>query len=133
MKKAGKTFATPSFIVLLVVETTDIIFAVDSIPAILAITQNPFIVYTSNVFAILGLRVLYFALAGIIQVFHYRHYGLSRILVFVGAKMLISDIYKWPVTISLGVIALMLGLSVAASMIWPKRGKGLSPHSGDCS
>lgn len=86
VRKAGRLHATPLFVALLVVETTDVIFAVDSIPAILAITRDPFIVYTSNVFAILGLRALYFALAGIMPMFHYLHYGLSAILVFVGVK-----------------------------------------------
>jgi tellurite resistance protein TerC len=90
---------------------------VDSIPAILAITRDPFIVYTSNVFAILGLRALYFALAGLVRLFHYLHYGLSIILVFVGAKMLISDFYKIPIGISLGVVASVLALSVLLS-IW---------------
>ncbi len=121
VKKEGRTFATPLFVVLLVVETTDVIFAVDSIPAILAITKDPFIVYTSNVFAILGLRALYFALAGIIQLFHYLHYGLSAILVFVGTKMLISDFYKVPIGVSLSVVAGLLAVSIAASMIWPKK------------
>ncbi len=121
VKKDNRTFATPLFVVLLVVETTDVIFAVDSIPAILAITQNPFIVYTSNVFAILGLRALYFALAGVIQLFHYLHYGLSAILVFVGTKMLITDIYKIPIGLSLSVVAALLLLSVGASILWPKK------------
>ncbi len=121
VKKENKLFATPLFVVLLVVETTDVIFAVDSIPAILAITQNPFIVYTSNVFAILGLRALYFALAGMIQAFHYLHYGLSAILIFVGTKMLIADIYKVPIGVSLSAVAGLLFFSIAASMIWPKK------------
>src|SRR5690606_14683337 len=86
----GVRHATPLFIVVLVIETTDIIFAADSIPAILAVTHDPFIVYTSNVFALLGLRSLYFALAGIMQLFHYLHYGLSIILVFIGFKLLVS-------------------------------------------
>lgn len=116
----GRLHATPLFIVLLIVETTDIIFAVDSIPAILAITLDPFIVYSSNVFAILGLRALYFALAGLIQLFHYLNYGLSAILVFVGIKMLLSSFYKIPSAIALGAIALILTLSIVASMIWPK-------------
>jgi len=121
VKRAGHYLATPLFVVLLVVETTDIIFAVDSIPAILAITLDPFIVYTSNVFAILGLRALYFALAGIMQLFHHLHYGLSAILVFVGVKMLLADIYKIPVGIALGVIASILLISVIASVIWPRK------------
>ncbi len=128
VEKSGILHATPLFVVLLVVETTDVIFAVDSIPAILAITQDPFIVYTSNVFAILGLRALYFALAGIIQLFHYLHYGLSAILVFVGTKMLIADIYKIPIGLSLCVVAALLLLSIGASMIWPKKPDVLKPE-----
>lgn len=134
IRKEGRLFATPLFVVLLVIETTDIIFAVDSIPAILAVTQDPFIVYTSNVFAILGLRALYFALAGIIRLFHYLHYGLSAILVFVGIKMLITDLYKVPVGISLTIVSALLLASVAASLIWPaKKEKGLAdlPQSAD--
>ncbi len=123
VKKEGRTFATPLFVVLLIVETTDVIFAVDSIPAILAITHDPFIVYTSNVFAILGLRALYFALAGIIRLFHYLHYGLSAILVFVGTKMLIADLYKIPIGMSLTVVAVLLLLAIAASILWPKKVK----------
>jgi tellurite resistance protein TerC len=119
IRRAGRLFATPLFLVLVVVETTDVIFALDSIPAILAITTDPFIVYTSNVFAILGLRALYFALAGLLQLFHYLHYGLSAILVFVGIKMLVSDIYHIPVGAALGVVGGILVLSVVASMIWP--------------
>jgi tellurite resistance protein TerC len=117
VKRAGQVFATPLFIVLLVVETTDVIFAVDSIPAILAITVDPFIVYTSNVFAILGLRALYFALAGLVHRFHFLQYGLSIILVFVGVKMLLGDVYKIPPGIALGVITGILLLSVLASQI----------------
>lgn len=121
VKKAGRYIATPLFIVLLVVESTDVVFAVDSIPAILAITLDPFIVYTSNVFAILGLRAFYFALAGIMQLFHYLHYGLSAILVFVGGKMLFADIYKIPVGIALGVVAGILLISVIASVVRPRK------------
>lgn len=117
VNNAGKYFATPLFVVLVVVESTDIIFAVDSIPAILAITTDPFIVYTSNVFAILGLRALYFALAGIMPMFYYLNYGLSVILAFVGTKMLVSDYYKVPITVSLGVVAAILIASVALSVI----------------
>ena len=119
VKQGSHYAATPLFVVLLVVETTDVIFAVDSIPAILSITVNSFIVYTSNVFAILGLRALYFALAGVMQLFHYLHYGLSAILVFVGAKMLLSDVYKLPVVVSLGVIAGILLIAVIASVMRP--------------
>lgn len=121
VKRDGRRYATPLLVVLVLVETSDLIFAVDSIPAILAITRDPFIVYTSNVFAILGLRALYFALAGVVQKFHYLHYGLSFVLVFVGAKMLIVDWYKIPVGISLGVVALLLAVSVVASIAWPKK------------
>ncbi len=121
IKQAGRRYATPLFVVLLVVETTDLIFAVDSIPAVLAITLDPFIVYTSNVFAILGLRALYFAVAGMLQLFHYLHYGISSILVFVGLKMLLSDFYRIPVAMALGVIAGILILSVIASLKYPKK------------
>ena len=113
----GKMAATPLLVVLIVVETTDLIFAVDSIPAILAISRDTFIVYTSNVMAILGLRALYFALAGVMTMFHYLHYGLSAILVFVGAKMLITEIYKIPILLSLMVIISILALSILVS-IW---------------
>jgi tellurite resistance protein TerC len=112
--------ATPLFVVLLIIEMTDLIFAVDSIPAIFAITTDAFIVYTSNVFAILGLRSLYFALAGVAGKFHYLKLGLAVVLVFVGSKMALVDLYKVPVGVSLGVIALVLGASVAASLKWPK-------------
>jgi tellurite resistance protein TerC len=117
----GKKFATPMFIVLMVIETTDVIFAVDSIPAILAITSNPFIVYTSNVFAILGLRALYFALAGIMGLFHYLHYGLSVILVFVGGKMILVDFVKIPIELSLSIIMLVLISSIILSKMFPPK------------
>jgi len=116
----GKFQFTMLFLVLCMVELTDIVFAVDSIPAILAITTDPFIVFTSNVMAILGLRSLYFALAGLMRAFHYLHYGLAGILGFVGVKMLISDLFHIPVGISLGVVCGSLALSVAASLIWPQ-------------
>lgn len=114
-------FATPLFVVLLVVETTDILFAVDSIPAILAITLNAFIVYTSNVFAIMGLRSMYFALAGMMDLFQYLHYGLSCVLIFVGLKMLLSSHYTMPTWIALVVVGGVLGTSVLASMLAPKK------------
>ncbi|HUQ49205.1 MAG TPA: TerC family protein [Terriglobales bacterium] len=119
--KDGKRFATPLFAVLLVVETTDLLFAVDSIPAILAITRDPFIVYTSNVFAILGLRSMYFALAGLMAIFHYLNYGLAAILVFIGAKMLASSYYKIPIVVALGVVASFLALSIVASILFPPK------------
>ena len=115
-----RLLATPLFIVLVLVETTDLIFAVDSIPAIFAVTQKPFIVYSSNVFAILGLRALYFLLAGVIHRFHYLKAGLSTVLVFVGLKMLAIDFYQVPVGISLGIIAVVLGVSIAASWFRPR-------------
>ena len=117
----GQRWATPLFVALLIVETTDVIFVVDSIPAILAITRDAFIVYTSNVFAILGLRALYFALAGIVKMFHHLRYGLSLILVFVGTKMLLADVYPIPISWSLAFIAVVLALSVASSLLWPKQ------------
>ncbi|MDD2983661.1 MAG: TerC family protein [Crocinitomicaceae bacterium] len=121
MKINGKRFATPLFVVLLIVEFTDLIFAVDSIPAILAITDDTFIIFTSNVFAILGLRALYFALAGITQYFHYLKYGLSAILVFVGVKMTIVDFYKIPIVTSLLTIVGILVVSVLCSVLFPKK------------
>lgn len=120
VKSGAQWFATPLLVVLLIIETTDVIFAFDSIPAILAITRKPFIVYTSNIFAILGLRALYFALAGIMRYFHYLNYGLSVILVFVGVKMLLAGVYKIPVGISLLVIACILLISIIASIRWPR-------------
>lgn len=120
VKQDGRYFATPLIVVLLLVETTDLIFAVDSIPAILAITLDPFIVYTSNVFAILGLRSLYFALAGIMPLFHYLNYGLAAILAFVGAKMMLVDFYKIPIGASLGVVAVILLMSIVCSLLWPR-------------
>src|SRR5207249_851817 len=116
-------YATPLFVVLLVIETSDILFAVDSIPAVLAITLNAFIVYTSNVFAILGLRSMYFALAGMMEIFHYLHYGLSVVLIFVGIKMLVSHYYQIPTVVALGVVAGVLLLSVLVSVMHPKRAK----------
>lgn len=116
--KQGQTWmATPLFIVLLMLETTDLVFAVDSVPAVLAITTDPFIVYTSNVFAILGLRSMFFALAGVMKLFHYLHYGLSAVLIFVGAKMLLAGFYKIPTLASLLVIVALLSVAVAASLI----------------
>jgi tellurite resistance protein TerC len=112
----GRLVATPLFLVLLLVETTDLIFAVDSIPAIFAVTSDPFLVYTSNVFAILGLRSLYFLLAGVVHRFAYLKYGLAAILVFVGGKMLATDLYKVPVGVSLGVIAAILAASIVVSL-----------------
>ncbi len=119
--KNGMRYATPLMIVLLTVETTDLIFAVDSIPAILAITRNAFIVYTSNVFAILGLRSMFFALAGMMRVFHLLHYGLAVVLMFIGVKMLVSHYFKIPIVVALGVVLGVLMLSVVLSLLFPKR------------
>lgn len=124
-----KYWITPLFLVLIFVEATDVVFALDSIPAILAITLDPFIVFTSNVFAILGLRAMYFAVADILKLFHYLHYGLSFILVFVGAKMLIDAVYEIPILVSLGVITVLFTLSIVASVIWPQDEKVL-PAAG---
>ena len=118
VRRDGKLFATPLLVVLLAVETTDLVFAIDSIPAIFAITQDPFIVYTSNIFAILGLRSLYFLLARVIDRFHLLKYGLALVLVFVGAKMALADFVKVPIVVSLLVIAGLLGGSAVASLIW---------------
>ncbi|MDQ3536027.1 MAG: TerC family protein, partial [Bacteroidota bacterium] len=114
-------YATPLFIVLIVVETTDIIFALDSIPAIIAISTDPFIVYSSNIFAILGLRSLFFALSGIMVIFHHLKYGLSIILIFVGVKLLVMDIYKIDIVYSLLFIGLVLISSIVASILFPKK------------
>ncbi|MGH9594504.1 MAG: TerC family protein, partial [Bryobacteraceae bacterium] len=117
----GRHCATPLLVVLLMVETTDLIFAADSIPAVLAITRDPFIAYTSNIFAVLGLRALYFALAGAINIFHYLHYGLSLILVFVGTKMILSAwAFQIPTGVALAIVVGILTLSVVASLTWPK-------------
>jgi len=116
IKIDGRRFATPLFLVLILIETTDLIFAVDSIPAILAITQDQFIVYTSNVFAILGLRSLYFALAGIVHRFWLLSYGLAIVLVFVGIKMILIDFYKIPIEWSLIFIAFIIAGSVLLSL-----------------
>jgi tellurite resistance protein TerC len=121
VRRAGKTLVTPLFVVLLVVETTDILFATDSIPAILAISRDTFIVYTSNVFAILGLRSLYFALAGLMKLFHYLNYGLSVVLMFIGAKMLLPERYHVPTWVALVVVAGVLAISVLASVLFPKK------------
>jgi tellurite resistance protein TerC len=121
VRRNNVVWATPLFVVVVMIEATDLIFAVDSIPAILAISDDAFIVYTSNVFAILGLRSLYFAVAGIEKYFIYLKYGLSAILIFIGVKMCISDFYKIPVKISLVFIVLTLSIAVLASMITQRR------------
>jgi tellurite resistance protein TerC len=129
VKINAKTFATPLFITLIIIEFSDLIFAVDSIPAVLAISDDTFIVYTSNVFAILGLRALYFALAGIVQYFRFLKYGLAAILVFVGTKMIISGFYKFPVTWSLFIILGFLAISVIASLLIKQKEEELTEKS----
>lgn len=121
IRRAGKLFATPLFLVLLVVESTDLVFAVDSIPAIFAITRDPFIVYTSNVCAILGLRALYFLLANVMHQFEYLKLGLAVVLSFIGVKMLLIDLYKIPVAVSLTVVASVLTISIVASILKTRR------------
>ena len=119
--EGGRRVATPLFLVLLLVEFTDLIFAVDSIPAIFAVTTDPFLVYTSNVFAILGLRSMYFLLAGVVEKFHLLRYGLAVILAFVGTKMLIVDWVHVPIVVSLGVIITALAASIIASLLIPPK------------
>ncbi|MDP9204027.1 MAG: TerC family protein [Gemmatimonadota bacterium] len=121
---AGKMHyaATPLFIVLLIVDTTDVIFAMDSIPAIFAVTRDPFIVYTSNICAVLGLRALYFLLASVVDKFVYLKLGLSLVLIFIGGKMLLEPFVHIPIVGSLGVVAAVLGASVLASLRWPREG-----------
>jgi tellurite resistance protein TerC len=124
LRRDGRLLATPLFVVLLVIETSDIVFAVDSIPAVLGITRDTFVVYTSNIFAIMGLRALYFVLAGAMEVFHHLRFGLSAVLVFIGAKMLLGHWYEMPVGVALSVVAGLLALSLIASLVWPKKKDG---------
>lgn len=119
----SRLYATPLLLVLLVIETTDVLFAVDSIPAVLAVTLNAFIVYTSNVFAILGLRSMYFAVSGLMKVFRFLHYGLALVLILVGAKMLAAEYFTVPVTTTLGVVAGIILLSIAMSVAIPSARK----------
>ena len=132
LKKAGRWHATPLFIALLFLEATDIIFAVDSVPAIFAVTREPLIVFTSNIFAILGLRSMYFMLAGVVTKFHLLKYGLAAVLTFVGLKMVyLNDAFggKFPITWSLGFIAGAIGLSIVASLVFPPKEKPEKPVS----
>ena len=117
--RGGRLVATPLLVALIIVETTDIVFALDSVPAVLAVTREPFIVYTSNIFAMLGLRSLYFILAGVVERFRFLRVGLAAILIFFGARLLLDDVLEVPTSVSLGVIAAALMLSVAASLRWP--------------
>ena len=111
-------------IVLLLIEWTDLVFAVDSIPAIFAVTSDPFIVYTSNIFAILGLRSLFFVLAGVVGQFHLLKPSLAAVLAFVGAKMLLIDVYKIPIGVSLGVVASLIAVGIVGSLLFPRQGPG---------
>lgn len=120
VRENSRWYATPLIVVLLVIETTDVVFAVDSVPAVLAISRDAFIVYTSNIMAILGLRALYFALAGVMKLFRHLHYGLAAILVFVGFKMIAADMIHIPITLSLAVIGGVLAVSIAASVLLPE-------------
>jgi tellurite resistance protein TerC len=120
IRRAGRWVATPLLAVLIIVETTDVVFAVDSIPAIFAVTDETFLVFTSNAFAILGLRALYFLLAGMLGRFRYLRFGLAAVLVFVGGKMLLADVWKTPIWASLTVIVLTIGVSVLVSWLRPE-------------
>lgn len=126
VRKMGYVLATPLFMVLALVETTDLVFALDSIPAVLAVSPDPFIVYTSNIFAILGLRSLYFALAGVVGLFHYLNYGLAIILSFIGVKMMMSGYYHLPIHIALLVVIIVLAASVLLSIIFPKKEESIT-------
>ncbi|MGB8886715.1 MAG: TerC family protein [Candidatus Korobacteraceae bacterium] len=121
VRRGALRYATPLALVLIVVETTDLLFAVDSIPAVLAVTREPFIVYTSNVFAIMGLRSLYFALAGMIEAFQFLHYGLSVILILIGLKMLVSHYLEIPIGVALATVVGVLLISIVASLMFPKK------------
>lgn len=129
IKRNGKWIATPMFIVLVMIETTDIVFAFDSIPAIMAITRDTFIIYSANAFAILGLRALYFALSGVMRLFHYLHYGLALILVYVGTKMMLEDLVEIPTLVTLSVIILTITFSILISIIYPKKEPPINPDS----
>lgn len=119
VRQGGRLLATPLFVALVIIETTDIVFALDSVPAVLAVTRDSFVVYTSNIFAMLGLRSLYFVLAGAVEKFRYLRVGLAAILVFFGGRLLLSDVVEVPNHVSLGVIAVALALSVIISLRWP--------------
>jgi len=127
VNQGGTTLASPLFVVLLILESTDLVFAVDSVPAVLAITPDPFIVFTANAFAVLGLRSMFFALEGIMKRFHYLHYGLSAVLVFVGAKMLLGGLYKIPTWVSLLCIVSTVSISIIASLLTEQKKSGGNP------
>lgn len=129
IKQRGKWVATPMFIVLIMIETTDVVFAFDSIPAIMAITRDTFIIYSANAFAILGLRALYFALSGVMKLFHYLHYGVALILVYVGTKMMLEELVKIPTLVTLSVILLTITFSILLSILFPKKDPPINPDS----
>lgn len=116
-KSAGRTHLTPAFICLIFINIIDLVFAMDSIPAVMAVSRDPFIVYTSNIFAILGLRALFFAISGLMKLFQYLNYGLAAVLIFIGAKMLVSHHYHISIGTSLGIVAGLLGISIVASLL----------------
>lgn len=128
----GLRHATPMLLVLVLVEVTDVVFAVDSIPAIFAVTSDPFIVFTSNIFAILGLRAMYFLLADMAERFHLLKYGLAVVLMFIGVKMLLLDVYKIPTTVALAVVLVILALTMAASILTNRTVKTGEENSGAC-
>ncbi|MFA6916087.1 MAG: TerC/Alx family metal homeostasis membrane protein [Parachlamydiales bacterium] len=121
VKENGKLYATPLLVVLLAIELTDVVFAIDSIPAVMGITQDPYIVYTSNIFAVLGLRALYFAMSSLLELFHYLNQGLAIILFFIAVKIFMEGYYHVPNLISLSIVALVLTLSAVASLVFPKK------------
>ena len=121
--------ATPLFLVLILIESTDIVFALDSVPAVLSVTTDSFIVFSSNIFAIMGLRSLYFALAGVLQKLCFLHYGLAAVLVFLGAKMLTGEFVEIPILISLGVIGIILLVAIVASLVWSRKHPSTAPES----
>jgi tellurite resistance protein TerC len=130
-ENAGRLLATPLFLVLVVVDVIDVVFAVDSIPAIFAVTRDPFIVLSSNIFAVLGLRSLYFLLADLMGKFHYLKYGLGLVLAFVGLKMVVSEFWHTPIAYSLGIIVALLGGAVLASWLFPPKEVPAAPGSGE--
>jgi len=131
VRRDGRRMATPLFLVLLMIGPTDLLFAVDSIPAVLAITQDPFLVLTSNIMAVLGLRAMFFALAGVIGLFHYLSMGLAVVLILIGAKMLLVDVIVVPTFASLLAVGLILAVSIGGSILWPKADEGSSPSAGE--
>ncbi len=131
VRRGKRIIATPLFVVLVVIETSDIVFALDSIPAIMAITRDTFLIYSANAFAILGLRALYFALSGVMRLFHYLHYGLAFILVYIGFKMILEGVIDIPTLFTLGVIVVTLTFSVVFSILYPKEEEPELPDEGD--